>query len=121
LSALGTKTELLMVNRRVKVLSSITSPDPKPLKYEIHCTIKVSIFLLGLHLKSRNFLSRQVLEAGRGLTEEILDHDNGARTIIRLVSPAVENSWRPDRRREVPMATKADPPVVQRGEASSQR
>ncbi len=121
LSALGTKTNLLLANRRVKVLSWTTGPDPKPLKYEIRCTIKVSVFLVGLHLKSRNFLSRQVLEMGRGLTEEILDHDNGARTIFRAVRPTVENSWRPDRRRGVPTATKVNPPAVQRGEASSQR
>jgi len=89
LSALGTKTEVLMASRRVKVLSSTGSPDPQPLKYEIRCTIKVNIFLLGLRLKSRSFSSRQVLEVGRGLIEEVLDHDDGARTIIRAVPPTI--------------------------------
>ena len=110
LSALGTTTNVLLADRRVKVLSWTISPDPKPLKYEIRCTIKVSVLLLGLHLKSWNFLSRQVLQMGRGLTEEILDHENGARTIFRAVPPAVENSWRPDTRREVPTAMKVNPP-----------
>ena len=91
LSALGTKTEVLMKNRRVNVFPSTGRPDPQPLKYEIRCTIKVNIFLLGLRLKSRNFSSRQVLEVGRGLIEEVLDHDNGARTIIRAVPPTIEH------------------------------
>ena len=91
LSALGTKTEVLMTNRHVKVLSSIGSPDLQPLKYEIRCTIKVNIFLLGFRLKSRDFSSRQVLEVGRGLIEEVLDNDDGARTIIRAVPPTIEH------------------------------
>jgi len=91
LSVLGTRTEVLMTNRRVKVRSSTSSPDPQPLKYEIGCVIKVNIFVLGLRLKSRNFSSRQILEVERGLIEEVLDHDNGARTIIRAVPPAIEH------------------------------
>ena len=85
LSALGTETEVLMTNRRVKILSSREGPDPQPLKYEIRCAINVNIFLLGFRLKSREFSSRQVVEVGRGLIEEVLGHDDGARTIIRAV------------------------------------
>ncbi len=85
LSALGTKTKVFMTNRTVKVTSSEGGPDPRPLTYEIHCTIKVKIFLLGLPVKSLSFSSRQVLDVGQGLIEEVLDHDNGARTIFRAV------------------------------------
>ena len=91
LSALGTKTEVLMTDRRVRILTSKGSPDPQPLTYEIRCAIKVNIFLIGLRLKSRDFSSRQVVEVGRGLIEEVLGHDDGARTIIRAVPPAIEH------------------------------
>jgi len=90
LSALGTRTEVLMTDRRVKILSSRESPDPQPLIYEIRCAIKVNIFLFGFRLKSREFSSRQVVEVGRGLIEEVLGHDDRARTIIRAVPRTIE-------------------------------
>lgn len=86
LSLLGTKAHLVVTGRTVVVPNPGSAPAPQDQEYEIHSDITVSVSVLGVRLQTRGFTSRLVLAPGFGVVEEILHHDNGARTVIHVLS-----------------------------------
>ncbi len=87
LAVLGTKVTVLVTERDVRIDPSPSSDGSQPQTYEIHSEIGLRMFVIGLPVKKTGFSSRLVVDPINGPVEEILEHDDGARTEIRAVAP----------------------------------
>ena len=87
LAVLGTKVTVLVTERRVSVPPPEIADGLQPQIYEIHSKISMRISIIGLPVKKEGISSHLVVDPISGPVEEILEHDNGARTEIRTVAP----------------------------------
>lgn len=86
LAVLGTKATMLVSERTVRVPRARSSEEPGFGTYEIHSDIGVKISVMGLSVRRTGFASHLVIDPISGPVEEILEHDDGARTVIQAVS-----------------------------------
>jgi hypothetical protein len=86
LAVLGTKVTVLVAERNVRIPRSSSPEQSEPQTYEIHSEIVVKMSLIGLHVKRTGFSSHLVIDPIGGPVEEILEHDDGGRTVIRAVA-----------------------------------
>lgn len=83
-SVLGMKVSILVTERNVKIPPARSANGtPQPGAYEIHSRIGVKISVLGLSVKKAGFTSHLVVDAIRGLVEDVLEHDDGGLTVIK--------------------------------------
>jgi hypothetical protein len=92
LAFLGTKVKVTVSERTVGTTCVPTPDSPRGRAYEIHSTIRVKAFVIGLRVKTSRFSSHMVIDPINGPVEEILEHQNGSRTVIRAVSPSTERT-----------------------------
>ena len=86
LAVLGTKVTVLVTDRAVRISRSRRPEEPEPKTYEIQSEIDVKMSVMGLSVKSAGFSSRMVIDPISGPVEEILEHDDGGRTVIHTIA-----------------------------------
>ena len=86
LAVLGTKATVLVTERVVKIPHSPGPDQSESQTYELHSGIVVKMSLMGLHVRRSEFSSHLVIDPMNGPVEEILEHDDGGRTVIRVVA-----------------------------------
>jgi hypothetical protein len=92
LALLGTRLSVLVTERVVSVPHTESADDPQPGNYEIHSTIRVKAFVIGLRVKTTEFSSHMIIDPIQGPVQEILEHQSGSRTVIRAVLPSRETT-----------------------------
>jgi hypothetical protein len=86
LAILGTKVTVSVSDRAVRISRPRISEEPELRTYGIHSHIGVKMFILGLRVGKAGFSSQLVIDPTQGPIEEILERDDGARTVIQSVS-----------------------------------
>jgi hypothetical protein len=92
LSLLGTKTEMQIADRRVRIPTDGVTSSGAPTRYEILSSLEVRLYILGVPWKRERYTARQVVEQNLGLVEETLRRDDGTVSEVKLLPDFTEVS-----------------------------
>ncbi len=81
LSLLGTRTRLLVTNRRVKSANALGRGS-----YTIASDVKATVFVLGLPVRRRRFESLETVQGGVGLVRQSVVFSSGGYTVIEALA-----------------------------------
>jgi hypothetical protein len=90
LAVLGSKAIVSVSERAIRISQSRDSKEKTPGTYELHSEIEVKAYILGVRVRTTGFSSHLVVDPARGPIEETLEHEDGGRTAIRVVSSTLE-------------------------------